>query len=189
MANVHAKLTILPIEMKEQKLFLEFACFLSTYLQAKQELHDNHLLDAHSSIINALKHWAHITLVEADKQPEPAIWRQMRRFHPGIYKLYEELTVSPETLEQRLKLVMLACEFSIMSKMKSCCALLLRILDSREDPWSLMEMESHPELADLQIDLMLVLQKLVQRAYIREVAVMPRPGDTEALELRYRSAL
>ncbi|AJY73831.1 nucleotidyltransferase-like protein [Paenibacillus beijingensis] len=189
LANVRAKLMTFPIEMKEQKLFMEFACFLSTYLQAKQDLQDNNLFDAHSSIIQALNHWAHITLVEAGKHPEPAIWRQMRRFHPGIYKLYEELTVSPETLEQRLKLVLLACEFSIMSKMKSCCALLLRILESRDDPWSLSEMQTHPEIAGLHINLSLVLQKLVQRAYIREVAIVPPSGDTEALELRYRSVL
>ncbi|MBW7454188.1 nucleotidyltransferase-like protein [Paenibacillus sepulcri] len=175
-----------PASLRERKQLVEFSGFIRTYLQAKQDLKDNNMLDAYGHILSALHHWAHIALIEAGIHPELTVWRQMRRFNPGIYKLYEELTISPETLEQRVKLVLLACEFSVMNKMKSCCELLFTILMSREEPWSVMDLHLHPLLTDLHIDLSLLLQKLVKRGYIREVAVLPSSGDIDALELRYR---
>ncbi|BBH24698.1 hypothetical protein Back11_60430 [Paenibacillus baekrokdamisoli] len=175
-----------PNSIREQKQLTEFSSFIRTYLQAKQDLQDNNLLDAYGHILTALNHWAHIALIEAGLHPELTVWRQMRRFNPGIYKLYEELTTSPESLTKRVQLVLLACEFSVMSKMKSCCELLFSILGSREEPWSVMELQHHPVLAALHIDLSLLLQKLVKRGYINEVAIMPITGDLEALELRYR---
>ncbi|QYR20716.1 hypothetical protein KZ483_23605 [Paenibacillus sp. sptzw28] len=184
--HIRERLLAFPNELREQKQLVEFAHFIRTYLQAKQDLQDNNLLDAYGHILTALHHWAHIALIEAGVHPELTVWRQMRRFNPGIYKLYEELTISSESLEQRVKLVQLACEFSVMSKMKSCCELLFSILAQREEPWSVMELQLHPKLSDLHIDLSLLLQKLVKRGYVREVAIMPDSGDTEALELRYR---
>ncbi|UVI31341.1 nucleotidyltransferase-like protein [Paenibacillus spongiae] len=180
------RMEALPKDMRGQKQLSEFGCFVQTYLQAKQDLQDGNLLDAYSNTINALHHWANIVLVEAGVYPDLALWRQMRRFDPGIYKLYEELTISTETLEQRVELVMLACEFSFMSKMKSCCEYLFSILSSREEPWSIMELQCHPLLADLNNNLSLLIRKLVKRGYVREVAVIPFSGDADSLELRYR---
>lgn len=185
LADVRERLLLFPESIREQKRFIEFAGFLRTYLQAKQDLSDGNLLDAYSHILTALHHWAHIVLIEEGRHPELTVWKQMRRVHPGIYKLYEELTASPETLEQRVQLVMLACEFSVMNKMKSCCSILLNLMNSREEPWSISELQNHPELSGLQVDLSLVIQKLVKRAYIREVAVMQDPNDANALELKY----
>ncbi|MBO7747878.1 hypothetical protein I8J29_27165 [Paenibacillus sp. MWE-103] len=185
LAQLRDKLLAFPTVLREQKELVEFSGFLRTYLQAKQDLQDNNLLDAYSNVLAALHHWAHIAFIEEGVHPELTVWRQMRRFNPGIYKLYEELTVSPESLEKRVQLVLLACEFSVMSKMKSSCGLLLSILESREEPWSVMELRRHPMLADLHVDLSLLLQKLVMRGYIKEVAYMPTAGDMEFLELRY----
>nr|WP_102714388.1 nucleotidyltransferase-like protein [Paenibacillus castaneae] len=189
MSSVRERLLQFPESMREQKQFAEFASFLRTYLQAKQDLVDSNLLDAYSHTLTALNHWAHIVLIEEGHHPELTVWKQLKRVHPGIYKLYEELTVSPETLEQRVQLVMLGCEFSIMSKMKTSCSLLLGVLASREEPWSIAELQSHPSINVLHVDLSLVLQKLVQREYIREVAVIHELGDIGALELRYMTAI
>lgn len=186
--GVRERLLQFPNSMREQKQFTEFAGFLRTYLQAKQDLLDGNLLDAYSHVLTALHHWAHIVLIEEGRHPELTVWKQLKRVHPGIYKLYEELTVSPETLEQRVQLVMLGCEFSVMNKMKSSCSLLFDILASREEPWSIAELQSHSSINVLHVDLSLVLQKLVMREYIREVAVMPESGDTGAIELRYMIA-
>ncbi|WP_168119908.1 nucleotidyltransferase-like protein [Paenibacillus sp. HB172176] len=185
LANVRERLLQFPESMREQKRIVEFNGFLRTYLQAKQDLIDGNLLDAYSHVLTALNHWAHIVLIEEGMHPELTVWKQLKRVHPGIYKLYEELTVSPETLEQRVQLVLLACEFSVMNKMKECCSLLLEILSSREDAWSISELQSHPQLIQLHIDFSLVLQKLVMREYIREVAVMQEADNSGMLELRY----
>ncbi|MCR2807792.1 nucleotidyltransferase-like protein [Paenibacillus soyae] len=188
MANVREELLQFPESKREQKRFIEFAGFLRTYLQAKQDLSDGNLLDAYSHILTALHHWAHIALIEEGRHPELTVWKQLRRVHPGIYKLYEELTASPETLEQRVQLVMLACEFSVMSKMKECCSLLLSLMSTREMPWSIGELQTHPLIDELQVDVSLVVQKLVKRSYLSEVAVMDDPKDAVAIELKYRIA-
>jgi len=182
LTGVRDRLLQFPDTMREQKQFAEFIGFLRTYLQAKQDLIDGNLLDAYSHVLSALHHWAHIVLIEEGKHPELTVWKQLKRVHPGVYKLYEELTASPETLEQRVQLVMLACEFSVMSKMKSCCSLLFRIMQSRPEPWSIGELQAHPVFHRLHLDLSLVIQKLVKRTYLKEVAVM---HESEALELRY----
>ncbi|SDS24347.1 Nucleotidyltransferase-like [Paenibacillaceae bacterium GAS479] len=184
--RLKADLRIYSDELMKRKLLVEYSQFLHSYLLAKQNLEDGFLLDAHNHIVRTLNHYAHLELIEAGQHPEPLVWRQMRRFHPGIYKLYEELSASPETLEQRIKLVLLACEFSMMSKMKSSCGLIFQIMESRDEPWSISELSRHCTLADLPIDLSLLLQKIVQRGYLREVAVMSRSIEAEALELRYK---
>ncbi|GAB2670878.1 nucleotidyltransferase-like protein [Paenibacillus thermoaerophilus] len=171
-------------EMRERRLFYEFASFLKSYLQAKQYIQQGHYLDAYSNVLDALHHWARIAIVEMGSHPELTVWRQLRQINPGVYKLYEELTHSSESLEQRLRLVLLACEFSVMSKMERCCALLLRLLKSRETPWRADELRRHPELAGVDIDLNLVLGKLERKGLIREVAVA-RDEWLTALEIQY----
>lgn len=184
-SDIRERIIQFPDVMREQKRFVEFSGFLRSYLQAKHDYEERNILDAYSNILTALHHWAHIVLIEEGQHPELTVWRQMRRVHPGVYKLYEELTVSPETLEQRVQLVMLACEFTVINKMKDCCSLLFNIMMSREEPWSISELQEHERIKTLHVDLSLLLQRLVKRSLIREVAVMAASGDTEALELRY----
>ncbi|MFB9326466.1 nucleotidyltransferase-like protein [Paenibacillus aurantiacus] len=187
--HIRQRVLAFPIEMRESKQIVEFGCFMRKYYQAKQELQDDNLLDSYSNVLAALHHWAHIVLIEAGIHPELTVWKQTRRFNPGIYKLYEQLINSNETLEQRIQLVLLACEFSIMSLMKSCCKMLFDVMAEREEPWSMMELQLHPSLDGLQLDLSLLIQKLVKRGYIDEVAVIPASGDTDAMELCYRNVI
>nr|WP_255654785.1 nucleotidyltransferase-like protein [Cohnella sp. REN36] len=178
-----------PADMKEQKLLCEFSRYLRTYFQAKQDLKDGQIMDAYTHILASLNYWAHIALIEDGMHPEPTVWGQIRRVNPGIYKLYEELTSSQETLEQRVHLVLLAVEFSVLTKMKSSCALLTRILGGSQQSWSISELQRHPELEGLALDLSLVLQKLAMRGYIREVAKPVRQKGVHLLELRYAALL
>lgn len=171
--------------LREQKLLSEFSRFNRTYLQAKQDLKEGQVLDAYSNVLSSLHHWAHIALVEEGMHPELTVWEQMHRVNPGIYKLFEELTTSGETLEQRVQLVLLACEFSMLNKMQSSCVLLIRLIESREQSWSPAELQQHPDLSGLSLDLSLLLQRLVKRGYIREVARSMRQRSAGLIELRY----
>lgn len=184
--RLRASIVQFPDELMKRKLLVEYSQFLHSFLQSKQNLQDGHLLDAYNDMIGTLNHYAHLELIDAGQHVESTVWRQMRRFHPGIYKLYEELTTSPETLEQRIQLVLLACEFAVMSKMRSSCALIFHILDARPEPWSIMELSIHPSLAGMHIDFSLILQKLVQRGYVREVGVLSNSTESDALELKYK---
>jgi len=174
--------------LKERKLLCEFSAFAKTYLQSKQDLKDGQILDAYSHILASLHHWAHIALIEEGLHPELTVWLQMRTVNPGIYKLYEELTTNQETVEQRVQLVILACEFSVLTKMKSSCALLLRLIGTRPDGWSVPELMRHPELVGLKLDLSLLLQKLAKKGYLREIAKPHCETGTGILELRYAAA-
>jgi len=174
--------------IREQKLLSEFSQFVRSYLQAKQDLRDGQVLDAYSNVLASLHYWAHIVLVEEGMHPELTVWEQMRRVNPGIYKLFEELTTSGETLEQRVQLVLLACEFTILNKMESSCSLLIRLIESRNESWAPAELMKHPDLAGLSLELSVLLQKLVNRGCVREVAKPSHHLINGLLELRYASA-
>lgn len=181
------KLMDFPTSLREQKLFYEFTLFLRSYLHSKQYIQEDHVLDAYSSILEALHHWARIAIIEAGHHPEMTVWSHVRKINPGIYKLYEELTSSSETIEQRVRLVVLACEFSVMSKMEKCCVLMTRILRSRPEPWSADELRAHPELRGLHVELGLLLNKMVSKSLIREIVSSADP-ELLSLELRYTCA-
>lgn len=173
-----------PDDLREQKLLIEFSLFLRKYLQSKEHILDEHLLDAYNNILEALHHWARIVIIEEGFHPEVTVWRQIRAINPGVYKLYEELMMSKETLKQRVQLVLLACEFSVMSKMERCCKALTRILNERDLPWSASELQLHPQLSEIKVELPLLLNKLVKKSLIKEVAI-PIDDEISEIELKY----
>ncbi len=181
------KMLEFPADLRDQKLLIEFSLFLRKYLQSKEYVLDEHLLDAYNNILEALHHWARIVIIEEGFHPEITVWSQIRTINPGVYKLYEELTMSKETLKQRVQLVLLACEFSVMSKMERCCKALITLLDERDLPWGADELQHHPALADIRVELPLLLNKLVKKALIREIAV-PMDNEFNELQLKYTSA-
>ncbi|MNI29525.1 hypothetical protein D3C73_833450 [compost metagenome] len=156
--------------IKERILFMEFSRFLHMYVKSKRYMEAGCTMDAYNCVLIALYHWARIEVSEAGCFPDPAVWEQIKGLNSSVHKLYEELTVSTETLDQRVELVLLACEFSIMSKMSDCCNILLNILGSRKEPWSIKELLQHSGLNQLGAELPLVLRKLVSRSQIREIA-------------------
>lgn len=175
-----------PEDLREHKLLVEFSLFLRKYLQSKEYILDEHLLDAYNNILEALHHWARIVIIEDGYHPEITVWRQIRAINPGVYKLYEELTMSKETLKQRVQLVLLACEFSVMSKMERCCEAFIQILRENEIPLSTDELQQHAQLVELKTELPLLLNKLVKKGLIKEVAVLIDEENSE-IELRYTS--
>ncbi|OXM83933.1 nucleotidyltransferase-like protein [Paenibacillus rigui] len=173
-----------PQEMREHKLLIEFSKFLRRYSESKEYVLDDHLLDAYNNILEALHHWARLVIIEAGLHPETTVWRQVKGVNPGVYKLYEELTMSKETLKQRVQLVLLACEFSVMSKMERCCKMLIQVLASREQAWSLHELQQNDKLADIRNELPLVLNKLVKKILAKEV-IYTMDEQVSVLEIRY----
>jgi hypothetical protein len=173
-----------PLDLREHKLLIEFSKFLRRYLQTKEYILDDHLLDAYNNILEALHHWARIVIIEAGIHPEVTVWRQVRTINPGVYKLYEELTMSNETLKQRVQLVLLACEFSVMSKMERCCKMVLELLSSREQAWSLQELQQSDALSDIKLELPLLLNKLVKKLLAKEI-IYTMDEEVNDLEIRY----
>ena len=173
-----------PALLREQKMLCEFSRFFVHYAQAKSDLAESRVIDAYSHILQSLNHWAHIAMLEQGVLPETAIWEEMRRINPGIYKLYEELTSSEEPPEKRVQLLILACEFSVLSKLKSCCRLLFRVLEQKAAACTMEELRSDRRLRPLPVDLPLLLQKLVHRGLVQETFASA-PGSSGKLEIRY----
>ncbi len=182
--SMRQSLSSFPRELREKKALIEFTYFLRRYLQSKEYLANGEVFDAYSNILEALHHWARIVIIQDGAHPEVTVWNQVHHINPGVYKLYEELLFSAESLEQRVKLVQLAVDFSVMTKMRECCAYLLRVIGSRSQPWSASELKEHEELGELHIDLSLVLRKLTKRAVIKEV-MESADGDLSIMEVKY----
>lgn len=157
--------------LRDQEMFLEFSRFLCLYLEAKRYMNEGHIMDAYHSVIQSLHHWARIELIERGIRPQANVWEQVRGLKTAVHKLYEELTVSQETLKQRVELVLLGCEFSVISKMAECSVLLIKVMGSRKKPWSIEDLIQHPELDIMGAELPLVLRKLVYRSIIKEVKI------------------
>lgn len=171
--------------IKEQRKFTEFAKFLRLYVEAKRYSQREDFTDAYQSVIEALYHLASIELIEQGLYSSQGVWEQVRSLNTVVYKLFDELTTSQETLDQRVQLVLLACEFSALSKMADCSSLLLRILRSRVEPWSVQELVQHPELAPVGGDLAMVLRKLVNRSLVNEVYTRTYVVKPFGSEIRY----
>lgn len=185
LAGIRASFLKYPALLKQQKLLNEFSLFLKRSLQCKEFIFAGEILDAYGSLLRAIHHWGRIALIEEDILPEITMWHQIRSRNPEVYKLYEELTASTETLKQRVELVLLACEFSVMSKMGDCCALLIRILEEAEEPISVQKLLSHPFLKGMPTaNIPLMLNKLARKSVIREVAV-PAEEELFSLEIHY----
>jgi hypothetical protein len=176
-----------PPDWRDLRLLIEFSGFLCSYLQSKQYILENRLLDAYNNILKALHHWARIVIVESGIHPEITIWKQVKSINPGVYKLYEELTLSQETLKQRIQLVLLASEFSVMSKMEQCCKWLLDILTSKQEAWTLNELLHISQLQEIRAELPLLINRLVKKSLVKELAFAD-DRDESLLELRYTIA-
>ncbi|WP_442603258.1 nucleotidyltransferase-like protein [Paenibacillus sp. KN14-4R] len=184
LAGLRNNIVNFPVEMKDRLLLIEFAQFLRKYQESREYVLDEQVLDAYACILQALHHWARIAIIEAGFYPDNMIWQQIRTINPGIYKLFEELTMSNETLKQRVQLVLLACEFSVVSRISNCCTLLLRILDSRPEPWSLEELKICLEIEDIHLELPMLLNKLIRKSLIKEVLVT-NTSDMSELTIMY----
>lgn len=171
--------------LQEQYMFREFSRFLRRYLEAKRYSEDGHFMDAYRSVVDALYHYACIELIEKGIHPGQRVWEQISHLSSVVYKLYEELTESKETLEQRVQLVLLACDFSVMSKMADCCKFLLKILSSRHEPWTIHELLKHPDLVLVREELPMILRKLVYRSLVRETPSGHQSSNAAMRQIRY----
>lgn len=184
LTQLRADIIEFPESYRDYRKLREFSGFVETLYLTKKNLHEKNVLDAYSQIIAAVHYWAHIVLIEEGIHPELTVWQQLRKVHPGVYKLYEELLASPETIEQRVRLVMLACEFTIVNKMKECCKLLFDVMAEKNQLWSIADLKNHKDLRYVSDDLTLVLRRLVQGHLLKEVVEI-KDFELNIFEVKY----
>lgn len=160
-----------PEQFQLKKLLVEFARFLRSYAQCKHCLESNQIHDAYHYIMDAMHRWARIVILEQGRFPDVNVWKQVKQFNPGVYKLYEELAESTETLRQRIELVLLASEFSMISRMERCTRFLIELIGSRKEPWSPSELMEQLKLPALSQDLAILLNKMAVHKLVKIVTV------------------
>ena len=158
------------------KLGVEFSQFLKSFTEAKKFLNQGKLIDSFHYCSKAINRWAHLAIIENGQIPNERIWEQVQRIDYTVYKLYEELSTSLEPLNKRIELFLLASEFALMSKLKECTVFLIDIIHSKNDSWTLNELYHHPTIKNHDIELILLLDKLVKRSLINEVKTSTMVG-------------
>ena len=179
--NLKTEIREFPFYGRKIKMGMEFAKLIRRYVDGKSFFENGHALDAYNHVVHSLHHLARLEIIEQGFYPEVTVWNQVKHIEPEIFKLYEELVTSGESLEKRLELLFLASEFLIYSRTNLGSQHLLEIMSTKEDPWSIAELMSHPELAHYSVDLSVLLEYLIEKNVIDVIKV-----ETKGQEIYHR---
>ena len=159
------RLRTFPFTERKLKIGIEYSKLIRRYLEGKVFFESNQLLDAYNYIVHALHHLARLEVIDRGYYPEVTLWNQVKQIEPQVYKLYNELVISDETIEKRLELLFLASDFLIHSKTEVGAAHILTIMSEKEY-WHYNELLHHPELKYYAVDLSVLLEYLVEKNYV-----------------------
>ncbi|MCQ6282969.1 nucleotidyltransferase-like protein [Bacillus sp. EB600] len=168
--NLKKELNEFPFYGRKLKMGIEFAKLIRRYTDGKALFEGHQFLDAYNHIVHSLHHLARLAIIDNGLHPELTVWHQVKQIEPEIFKLYEELVTSEETLEKRLELLFLASEFLIHSKTHVGTEHILDVLEGQEH-WSINEMMNEPELIPYSVDLGMLLEYLVDKHLVEIVRV------------------
>jgi hypothetical protein len=169
-ANLKTELREFPFNGRKIKMGLEFAKLIRRYVDGKALFEGHQFLDAYNHVVHSLHHLARLAVLESGLHPELTVWNQVKQIEPEIYKLYEELVYSEETLEKRLELLFLASEFMIHSRTNIGTNHFLEIL-SGKDTWLFNEIMNEEELIPYSVDLGVLLEYLIEKHLIEVVNI------------------
>ncbi|MCM2533853.1 nucleotidyltransferase-like protein [Neobacillus pocheonensis] len=169
-ANLKTELREFPFYGRKLKMGLEFAKLIRRYVDGKALFESHLFLDAYNHVVHSLHHLARLAVIENGLHPELTVWHQVKQIEPEIFKLYEELVNSEETLEKRLELLFLASEFMIHSRTNIGAGHLLEVLKGKEY-WSFSEIMNEKELTPYSVDMAVLLEYLIDKHLVEVVNV------------------
>jgi hypothetical protein len=178
--NLKTELREFPFYGRKLKMGLEFAKLIRRYTDGKTFFENNQSLDAFNHVVHSLHHLARLAVIENGFHPEVTVWQQVKQIEPEIFKLYEELVNSTESLEKRLELLFLASEFMIHQRTVIGISHLLDVLSAKEY-WSFQEMMEHEELSSYSVDLEVLIEYLIDKNFLRVVSI-----ETKGLGVYHR---
>ena len=154
-----------PFYGRKIKMGIEFAKLIRRYLEGKVFFEQKNYMDAYNHIVDSLHHLARLAVFENGLHPEVTVWSQVKVMEPAIYKLYEELLSSDETIDKRLELLFLASEFMIHSRTNDGSRHILEVM-SKKEHWTIQELHEQEELRNYSVDLEVFIEFLVEKGYI-----------------------
>ncbi|KIL47181.1 nucleotidyltransferase-like protein [Jeotgalibacillus campisalis] len=168
--KMRTELRDFPFYGRKIKMGIEFAKLIRRYMDGKGFFESRHFLDAYNHVVHSLHHLARLTVIENGFHPEVTVWNQVKQIEPEIFKLYEELVNSEETLEKRLELLFLASEFLIHSRIQVGSGHLLDVL-SQKEAWTIQDLQLHEELQYYSVDLTVMIEFLIDKHVISTKSV------------------
>ncbi|CRK81740.1 nucleotidyltransferase-like protein [Neobacillus massiliamazoniensis] len=168
--NLKVELREFPFNGRKIKMGLEFAKLIRRYVDGKALFENRQFLDAYNHVVHSLHHLARLAVIENGLHPELTVWHQVKQIEPEIFKLYEELICSEETIEKRLELLFLASEFLIHSRTNIGASHILDVLNEKEY-WSFNEIMSEKELSLYSVDMAVLLEYLIEKHLVEVVNI------------------
>jgi hypothetical protein len=169
-ASLKTELREFPFYGRKIKMGLEFAKLIRRYVDGKALFESHLFLDAYNHVVHSLHHLARLAVIENGLHPELTVWHQVKQIEPEIFKLYEELVNSEESLEKRLELLFLASEFMIHSRTQIGAAHLLEVLNGKEH-WSFNEIIDEKELRHYSVDMAVLIEYLIDKHLIEVINI------------------
>ena len=163
--HLRSELQEFPFYGRKLKTGIQYSKLIRSYLEGKEQFELGNHLDAYNYVIGCLHHLARLSIIDSGLYPEVTVWAQVKKIEPSIYKLYEELITSNETLEKRLELIFLASEFLINARTRDGAQHILETLMTK-DSWTIQEIYNQKELSYYSTDLVVMVEYLVEKGYI-----------------------
>nr|WP_106781111.1 nucleotidyltransferase-like protein [Lysinibacillus timonensis] len=181
LVKLRSKLQEQPFYGRKIKTGIQFSKLIRRIMEGKELFSRGHYLDAYSNIIESLHHLARLSVIDKGLYPEVTVWSQVKKLQPEIYKLYEELVFSNESLEKKLELLFLAIEFSINTRTHEGAEHILETMLEKEI-WTIQELHTHNELKFYSGDLEVFIEYLIEKGFI---IVEPIVSKNETIHHRY----
>lgn len=179
LSNIHQSVK----KQKQLKMTNEFSELLHYYHEAKQLFRANEWMDAYQSIHQTLVHLGNLSMIEQELNKKMPAWSQIKACDPEVYKLYHELIFGQEELEKKLELLLLAINFSIVSKTKIGTSHLLSVMEQKKR-WSIEDLLSMKEIQHYASRLKLLLDHLVEKG---KVDIIKEATGGETIFVRHYS--
>ncbi|QCR33737.1 nucleotidyltransferase-like protein [Lysinibacillus sp. SGAir0095] len=175
LSNLRLKLQEFPILRRKLKTGIQFSKLIRRYLEGKEFFNRGNYFDSYHHVVDSLHHLARLAVIENGLYPEVTVWSQVKKLEPSIYKLYEELVMSTESLEKRLELLFLAIEFLINSRTNDGAQHIIETMLSKET-WTTQELHNHSELKYYAKDLEVFVEYLIDKGYIIAESKLSKSG-------------
>lgn len=163
--KLRSELQEFPFFGRKLKTGIQFAKLIRRYLEGKELFENGHHLDAYNHVVASLHHLGRLSIIDSGLYPEVTVWAQVKKIEPAIYKLYEELIMSNETLEKRLELLFLASEFLINSRTHDGAQHILETMLNKST-WTIQELHDQVELSYYSTDLEVFVEYLIEKNHI-----------------------
>ena len=179
--KLRSELQEFPFYGRKIKTGIQFSKLIRRYLEGKEFFERGDYLDAYNHVVDSLHHLGRLSVIDSGLYPEVTVWAQVKKIEPAVYKLYEELVMSNETLEKRLELLFLASEFLINSRTHDGAQHIVETMLSKPI-WTIQELHEHEELSYYSTDLEVFMEYLIEKGYIM---VEPIIAKNETVFHRY----